>query len=209
MEKRGNSFPLHQFADAVIRQNITQDMTPIITFVAKKTSLITVNLFIAGVLCSALFAGLVSNCQAYTVVTISNSAPTGLEKEFIASTTNQFQATTIINPFFQGTYQVELNGHNPLFNPAPTNLDLLNALVTVDSNTFVYGFADGMSYQQIVNENMVADFYVNCSSPTYFELVQVSSETFNKKTCMDVAASIYDAMFQASLSTPTTIPPVP
>jgi hypothetical protein len=78
--------------------------------------------------------------QAYTVVTSTNPA---LEKELICAATTQFSASLFVNPLASNTYQIKLLGESTTYNPAPSNADLLNAVVTVDSYTYVYGFVAG------------------------------------------------------------------
>lgn len=48
--------------------------------------------------------------QAHTVIDPSPTAPTGLEKDFIAQTTTQFNATLFVNPLASNTYAIKLLG---------------------------------------------------------------------------------------------------
>lgn len=138
--------------------------------------------------------------EAYTVVTISTSAPAGTETSFIATTTNTYQATVSTNPFFANTFSMVIYGPNPSYNPPPTNADLLNNIVTVDSFTYVYGWADGASYQQYRDANAAGDFIVNCDSPTYW------SAPIDTTTCYAVLGIMENFIYEESLSTPTTVP---
>ena len=144
--------------------------------------------------------------MAYTVITSPNAA---MDAPLIAATTIQFNATVLTNPFFPGTYNVTVNGLNPSYNPPISNEDLLNAVVAASTTNYVPGFADGMTYQQTQEEGLVGSFGINCSSPTAFVLEQTTTGTFNTSTCQDVIATIEDALFEESLSTPTPIPPEP
>lgn len=161
---------------------------------------------------SVLLLGLVSWSQAYTVVVPSTSAPQGIEQTFIAATTTQFEATLFVNPLFAGTYQIQLLGPNPAYNPPVTDADLLQALVTIDSYTYVYGWADGMRYErghdlgyftapagQIGMPN--GGFFVNCSSAPYFNVPAIDSTT-----CQGVLATVYNFIYQQNFSTPTVVP---
>jgi hypothetical protein len=157
---------------------------------------------IIACLCLALW----TKAQAYTVVTISTGAPTGLEQQFLSATTNQFQASLLVNPLASNTYQLKLFGLNPNYNPLPTNLQLLDSLVSVDSWTYVAGWSNGESYQQSVTQNILAGYLVQCSSPTAFNLMQTSSSTFYLSTCQDTISTLINAIGQLHLSTPTIVP---
>jgi hypothetical protein len=138
--------------------------------------------------------------DAYTVITASTAAPAGIEAAFIASTTNQFLSTIVPNPFFANTQSITLFGSNPNFNPPPTNADLLNALVTVDSYTYTSGWANGESYQQFQDVNLTGNFIVNCDSPTAWNIA------IDTTTCYAVLGAIENAIYLESLSTPTVVP---
>jgi len=150
-----------------------------------------------------------SPAQAYTVVTVSTKAAPGLESAFIAETTTQYEASLFINPLFAGTYQVQLIGLNPNYNPPITNVQLLSSLPSAATTNYVPGFADGMTYQQQVIEGLVGTLGNLCSSPTDYMLIQTGIGTFNTPTCQDVTTTIINQLFQLSLSTPTPIPPEP
>lgn len=163
--------------------------------------------------CWLLFGGI---GHAYTVIEISTGAPAGIEAQLIAQTTTQFNATVVPNPFFPNTYQIEVFGENTSYNPPVTSAQLLQQInmdaqymATVDSSTFINGFADGMAYQQSQEENLVSYYAVNCSTPTLFNLSQTSTTTFDSNTCGDVATTIDEALFQLSQSSPIVIPPEP
>lgn len=150
---------------------------------------------------------------AYTVAQPSPTAPPGLEAEFIAATTTQFNATVVANPFFPGTYSITLNGLNPNYNPPLTSTQLLQQIdldaqymADVDSYTYVDGWADGESYNQYQNAGIAQYFEVNCSTPSFFNLVQTSTTTFDRSTCQDAMATVSASIYQELLSTPTVVP---
>jgi len=147
---------------------------------------------------------LVGNSQAYTVVQTSTSAPRGLETSFIAATTNQFLSTLFVNPLFAGTYQLTLLGVNPNYNPPPTTLE---QSLSLGATVYVYGFVDGMTYQQHVEEKSVGFEGSLCSAATNFNLVNTTTATFDTNTCLDMISTIEDQLYEMSLSTPTPIPP--
>jgi hypothetical protein len=147
-----------------------------------------------------------SSAQAYTTEISTNTA---LEQQFLNATAQQFDVVIASNPFFSNTYTMQLLGNNTNYNPAPTMMDLLNDLVAVDTYTFVYGFADGMVYQQTSETNLVSGLESLCGSATSYNLVQTSTKTFDLGTCEDVTGTIIEQLYNMSTSTPTVIPPEP
>lgn len=139
--------------------------------------------------------------HAFTQVTISTAAPQGIESTFIAATTNQFQASYFKNPLAANTYAIKIFGLNPNFNPPVTNAMLLNALVTVDTYTYVYGWAGGVSYQQTIEEGVIGNYGNLCDTATSFMLIQATTSTWSTGSCQDVIATILNQLFQLSLST--------
>ena len=164
--------------------------------VSGKTGFIRQALFVASVIGFAL-----SPLHAFTQVTVSTAAPQGLESAFIASTTAQWLASVSVNPFFAGTYSIQLFGPNPSYNPPVSNADLLNAVVTVDSYTYVYGWENGEEYQQSQDVQKLTDYTVLCSSPSAWGLVAIDSTT-----CIAVLGDAENGIFQLQLATPTATP---
>ena len=110
-----------------------------------------------------------------------------LEAQFIAATTTQFDATLFVNPFFSGTYQVQLNGLNPNYNPPLTEEDLLNEIVTFSTHTYKYGFSDGMDTQRQTDESISSEVGINCSSPSSFGWQTASVSTTTSSCISDIA----------------------
>ena len=184
----------------------TQSRKPLSLFMRSIRSLSWTGLFMFGALCGRAYG--------YTVITFANGVPESVEKQLIASTTAQFLAVVKSNPLAANTYSITINGLNPNYNPpiVITGADLLKQLdldtqylATVDSYTYVYGFADGMDYQNNVDENVAANFAVNCSTPTAFQLLQTSTATFDRSTCQDVLSSVLDTLYELDLSTPPVL----
>lgn len=138
--------------------------------------------------------------QAYMVVTTSTAAPQGFAASVIQALTSQFTATVTPNPFAANTYSIVLFSPNPGYQQPVSDQDLLNALVAVSSNDYVYGFANGQNYDQRVQDNLVESFEVNCSTP------MVGVANWDQSTCEAVTEAIDGAIFEESLSTPTVIP---
>jgi hypothetical protein len=146
---------------------------------------------------------------SFTQVTVSTSAPVGIEKVFLANATNQFQAVLVANPLAQNTYALKLYGFNPNWNPSPTTKEAMAAAVAISTTTFIYGFADGMTYENNISIGLAGEMSNLCSSATNFMLIQSSTETFSRDTCVDVLSNLLQEFFQIDLSTPTPIPPQP
>lgn len=153
--------------------------------------------------------------SAYTVI----QGPPTLESGLIASATNQYNATLTANPFFPGTYQIQLISTNAAYNPPVTNQALLNALVSVSTQNYVYGWADGIDWQRwhtlgFFNNQFDSsrNYVVNCSSPSYWNSLQVSTSAFplvsiDSTTCMAILSGVYNDIYNEFFSTPPA--PVP
>lgn len=141
-----------------------------------------------------------------TQVVISTGAPAGLEKSFLATTTTQYLAKLTANPLAANTYSLILYGPNPAYQaPAPPPTTLEQAL-SLGSSVYVYGFANGMTYERGKTEGTIGAYGNLCGSATSFMLTQASTTTFNRSTCEDTLATIENFLFQLSLSTPPVIP---
>lgn len=162
---------------------------------------------IALVLCAY---GCASPADAHTVVDVSTAAPSGLESDFLRDATSQFLSSLYVNPYYPGTYALKLFARNPAYNPPPPPVvppTTLEAALALGATVYVYGFANGMTYQNEVAEGLVGRLGNLCQSATYFNLIETSTKTFNLGTCHDVVATIENQFFSLSLSTPTPIPP--
>ena len=155
-------------------------------------------------LCCAL---LCTSGHAYTVVQISTGAPQGIETQFLAQTAAQFNATITPNPLASNTYSVTIYGPNPNYLPPITSAQLLQQIdldaqyiATVDTYTYVYGFADGESECQRDTSKLVEEFEINCSSPVS------GITTWDVGTCIGLTTALDTMIFEESLSTPTVVP---
>lgn len=160
-----------------------------------------------------------ATAYGYTVVSLSTSAPAGLESQFIASATSQYLSTLTANPFVGNTYTLVLKAINPAYQPPAPAVDpnatialLLNQIdkneqymENVDSYTYVFGWASGLQYQNSVDEGEVAGFDLFCSTPTKFNLVLTSSSTFDRKTCSDTLDTILQTLYTLNISTPPIV----
>lgn len=143
---------------------------------------------------------------AFEQIQISTGAPAGFEKTFLSAMQAQFNVKITTNPLVANTYSIVAYGPNLIYNPPITNLQLLQQInldsqymATVDSFTYVYGFADGQICNQQDNRNIVEGFEINCSTPN------ANVPTWDPSTCISVTAAIDNAIYQESLSTPTVI----
>jgi hypothetical protein len=147
------------------------------------------------------------HAEAYTILKSAPDSPAGTEQALIASVTNQFNVDVIKNPLVPNTWQLTLHGTNPAYNPAPTNQQLLQAVVDVNTNTYFFGWLDGQRYERFTDLNQIEQFAVNCSTPGSFNLVQSSTPTWMVATCDDALWTAHDAIYQQEFSTPTAIVP--
>lgn len=147
--------------------------------------------------------------SAFTQVIVSTAAPIGTESAFLIAMQQQFNVKVVSNPLAANTYAVTLYGLNPNYQaptPPPTNLQ--EALL-LGATVYVYGFANGMQYQQTMEEGLVQGYAVLCSMPSQFNLNATTANTFDLATCEDTLGTINRSLFEQSLSTPTVIPGVP
>lgn len=158
---------------------------------------------------AGLLFTLCSFTQAFTQVTISTGAPSSLEANFISATTQQFESVVVKNPLAANTYAIKLFGLNPAYNAPEAPPSNLEQALSLGATVYVYGFANGMTYQENVVQSMVGTLSNLCESATSFMLVQTSSNTFDRSTCQDTLGTLLDQLFTLSLSTPTPLPPEP
>lgn len=138
--------------------------------------------------------------EAHTVVDISTAAPAGLEEQFLAATTAQFLGKVTKNPLASHTYAAVLFGPNPSYNAPGAPPTTLEQALSLGATVYVYGWVEGMEYQQRAHNALVESFEVNCSTPI------PTIETWDPATCVAITGAIDAAIFQESLSTPTFIP---
>lgn len=155
-----------------------------------------------GVLALSAQAG-----HGFIQVYISTAAPVNLEKNFLASATTQNLAKIIPNPLAANTYSLILYGPNPAYQAPPPPPTTLEQALSLGSSVYVYGFANGMTYERSKTEGTIGAYGNLCGSATNFMLTQASTTTFNRFTCEDTLATIENFLFQLSLSTPPVIPP--
>ena len=131
-------------------------------------------------------------CYAFFAqITTSTGAPSGVGDSFIASTQNQYQAKVTPNPLVSDVYSVVLYGPNPNYNPPVTNADLLNAIVTVDSYTYVYGWVAGQQYERQNDVQIISSHYFECDTDT---------------TCIHAITGAMGDVYTQNFSTPTAVP---
>jgi hypothetical protein len=152
-----------------------------------------------------------ANPAVYIFLPDSSTLSTQLTQDLLSSVTTQFNGQ-LIPSLVAGQYIFRPMSENPAIPPVTGNQilqELNNFAVETATQTFVPGFADGMNYQQQMEEGLVGSYGNVCSSSTHFDLVQTTTKTFDQFTCMDVISTIVNGLFEQSLSTPTIIPPEP
>jgi len=153
--------------------------------------------------------GLGSIGRAYTVEVTASTAPAGTENAFLQATQQQFNVQITTNPFFQNTYNMTLYGPNPNYNPPPTNIQLLNSLVTVDSYTYVYGWGDGETKERFTDLQYMNNFAVDCiniSTSTFFVVgsTTIYDTAISSTTCLEAVTTIQNYIYQQSFPVITT-----
>lgn len=153
---------------------------------------------------------------AYTVVTFSTSAPSGLEKSFLANTTNQYLGSLTSNPLASNTYALKLFGVNPNYVPSScfsvdvaidsgTLAEDLKALAaagpTIIRDPYLYGYAAGMHYSQQQDSRITEGYGINCSTP----LANVSN--WNLQECYAIINAVNGSIIQQSGDVPAVIDP--
>ena len=172
--------------------------TPIWPIATKRNGFGVLAMILGGIL-------LTKPCHAFQGYNVVVTTDPISQAAFLANTTNEFIATEVPNPFVANTYQINLYGINPNYNPPITNQELFAGLLYVDTSTYVYGWAAGESYQQTAQIDQTAYLESLCSSATNFTLVQTTTATFDTNTCLDTLSTVVEQLYQLSLSTPTQV----
>lgn len=141
------------------------------------------------------------------VYTATNAAnPAALAAQFLADTTNQYNAT-LAPGVFANSYKLTLSDKKNV----PVNLDpntqalqnVTKQLVSISSDTFVYGYADGMDYERKIAIGRISNYTVNCSTPSVFG---ASTTTWNESVCTTALVTAESDIYNLKFSTPTVIP---
>lgn len=174
--------------------------------------------FITG-LASLLTVGLSVNLRAAVNAYFTGSEADTLQSELLAHATNQYQATVTKSPYFNNTWTLNVSGRNPTPPPPPpvqgapkdwqTQLDittttlsaLLPQFVKVSSDSYFYGWTDGVMYERTDNLNVANQYYVNCSSQTYFDNYP-STGPWNNSVCQWIITSIFKTIMNKSFPPP-------
>lgn len=148
--------------------------------------------------------------STYTLsVLFSTSTPqAATQKDFLASTTNQFNVDLFKTPWGSDTYNLTIKGKNPNYLPpvkSTMSVDataLLAALVATSTSTYVYGWANGVEYERKKDVQSIGNYIINCSSPTFFDGLELG---WNSATCTTALQAIQKFIYQQSFSTPTPV----
>lgn len=155
-----------------------------------------------------------SEAATYTVnVYTSTSAvePAKLQKDFIASTTNQYLST--LKAGFFNAYTLTIRAKNPAYTPPVVSttivtLDrLVDKMILASTWTYIYGAANGMDYQRAVDMNRISNYLINCSSGPYFGVHSTAS--WNWGTCTTALNVVLQDIYSLKFSSPTVIPTMP
>lgn len=154
----------------------------------------------------------IGGSATYTInVSLSTSAinPTALQQDILSNlTTGQYLGTATPSPFFANTYSVSVKGKNPTYTGPSVSTTLLNLdtiadkLTKISTDTFVYGYVNGMAYERKHDIGLIGDYFVHCDSAPYFN---ESSATWSNSTCFTALGSASNAIYQQNFSTPTVV----
>ncbi len=160
-----------------------------------------------------LSGSILSNIAIAAVnVNISSAAPSGMQNDVIATVTTYYNASVIPTPFFPNNRNVTIFSKKaivvPPVDPGLITLNTItNKLVAISSDTFVYGFADGLDYQRVIDLWRLGVYQVNCSSPTFFH-PSITEPPWNPSTCSAALGFAWEDIYNLKYSTPIVIPPV-
>lgn len=144
-------------------------------------------------------------------VYFSGSQGNLLQQQFLASTTAQWQAQLVPNPYYSNTYTLTLTGPNtgyqvPVVTPSFVQLDtttFVRLLTQNATNSYIFGFADGQTYGRAVDLGILAGFEVQCSSASLFG---ASTSTWSQLPCVLSLTAAATGINQQNVATPTVIP---
>lgn len=138
----------------------------------------------------------------YTINTYSTDPK--IQSELVAYTTTYYDAKISQSAYFPTTITVTVTGKKPIPPPPPpppasssgivTSQDLLNTIIRISTDTYVYGFSSGMEEERLqviglVNMLQGVDFSSSTCGGMPF-VVPVSTSSFDQKnavlqTCMN------------------------
>jgi len=186
-------------------------LNQIISLITKQP--ISVYPLIRWLLIVGAFGFVSPDIHAFSQIQLSTGTPETVEQQLIQAVTTQFNVNLVVNPFFPDTYNMTLFGTNPNYNPPITTTDLLQNLVTVDSYTYVYGWADGTSYARAQDAAAAGLLYSACTSTMTFAVPPPNVSTtswvvpeISSVTCQFVVDYISDCIWGIIDSTPTVVP---
>lgn len=136
-----------------------------------------------------------------------------LQNQLMAMVTTYYQAVETSSSAAANTYTFTVSGQKAVPGgltvlPCQLDLDIVN-MVSISSQTGYYMFGSGEAYQNKVVEGITVGQGNLCGSATSFNLIQSSTKTFDKATCMDTINTLLIQFFELNLSTPTPLPVEP
>lgn len=142
------------------------------------------------------------------------SVPATLQDDFIANATSQYVGVLTKSAFQTNTYTLTVSSKNPAYLP-PSPVAVSTPLITLDSITsklinistdsYVYGYVDGMFRERVTDIEILGDFGVHCSSAGYF-VRQSTQTTWNPSVCGDALNSANLSIYQQFGSTVPVVP---
>lgn len=137
-------------------------------------------------LVAIMFLAQASHAATFTVsVSVSSSVanPASLQQSLLSNLTTGFYLGTVTPGILANTYNVKLTGKNPAFQPAGPSASLITLDSIVDkaikmsTDTYVYGFANGMVYERNDDLRIISNFGATCSTSSIRDAICIKSST--------------------------------
>lgn len=145
-------------------------------------------------LCAIASIGYTAN--AAINVSFSTGAPTSIQKDFIASTTQQYLSTVTASPYFPNTYSVIIDGKRPDYQPPIISSPILTS--TAVDQCMAYGFGQGMDSERFYNKQLIQGLQSKdvLKGTCGFQTVALSTKTVSVSTgsCTSSCWQVYDVI---------------
>lgn len=177
--------------------------------------------FISAVVISiGLLLAFNSKATAAVNVFFSNTAPTSLQGDFIAMTTNQFLGALSQSPFQLNTYSLTITGKRPnppmTTCPPPSSIDTQLAIATatlaaLSTDYYLNGWVNGQAYERYKNVSLLSGFAVSCATTSFPAPPGVATSTWvvpklDSTTCSFVMGYAANYVYSQNFSSPTIVP---
>lgn len=128
-----------------------------------------------------------ANAATFTVsVSLSTSiaSPASFQQDLLSNLTTGFYLGTVTPGILSNTYNVKVTGKNPSFQPvvgpsaALITLDsIIEKGIKISTDSYVYGFANGMSYERADDLRIISGFGATCSTGSIRDAICIKSSS--------------------------------